>query len=92
MDIDTDKMIRVIRDHKQILLESSNTSYLDLTDQQVENFKNNFFGLIRDLRLPRVFSQCYLIMNDLDEATQTFTKTYFVAPSETDMLELYKKS
>jgi len=92
MIIEPDKFIQVIRDHKDILLESKNTQFLQVSDIQLEQFRNNFFGLVKDYGLPSMFNHAYLIMNELNEATQTFDAEYFVAPSETDMHDLYKKS
>ena len=92
MITDADKFIQVIRDHKDILLQSKNTQFLPVSDIQLEKFRNNFFGLIKDYGLSSTFNHAYLIMNDLDEATQTFELEHFIAPSETDMVDLYKKS
>ena len=92
MSINTDTLVRVVRDHKDIILQSKDTQFLQVTDTQLERFRHNFFGLVRELGLPRVFNQAYLIMNGLDEYTQEFTESHFIAPSETMMLDLVKKS
>jgi hypothetical protein len=92
MSIDTDTLVRVIRDHKDILLQSNDTQFIQISDVQLERYRHNFFGLIRELGLPRMFNQAYLIVNGLDEYTQAFTNGFIVAPSETQMLDLVNKS
>lgn len=82
----------VVQDHKDILQASRKTSILPVSDVQQEDYRHNFYGLIKALRLPLMFKQCYLVVNDLVEPTQEFSQASVIIPDEQEMMDLYKNS